>query len=84
MGGVCTCQAALLRDGQSEAWLLPRRESSAIAQYLVVRQKFACSESLGATNHALFSPLLLGAGKHVAIGHFAGLLVAERLSAPSM
>jgi hypothetical protein len=42
------------------------------------------SEGLGATYHGLLSPLLLGAGDCVAVGHFAGLLATERRAALSV
>jgi hypothetical protein len=37
-----------------------------------------------ATHHGVLSPLLLGAGVHVTVDHFVGLLAAERYSAPSV
>jgi hypothetical protein len=83
-GRVCTCQAAILRDGQSKAKVLPWRETSAKTLLLLMRRSCGCSEGLGATYHGLLSPLLLGAGAHVAIGHFAGLLSAEKRAAPSV
>ena len=49
-----------------------------------MRRSCGCSERVGAIYHGLLSPLLLGAGAHVAVGHFAGLLAAERRAAPSV
>jgi hypothetical protein len=82
-GRVSKCQAALC-DDQSEAWVLPWRESSARALRLMIRRWCGSSEGLGATYHGLLSPLLLGAGARVSVGHFAGLLAAKRRTAPSV
>ena len=49
-----------------------------------MRRKCGCSEGMGATYHGLLSPLLLGAGAHDTVGHFAGLLAAVRLTVPSV
>jgi hypothetical protein len=73
-GRACTCQAVILRDGQSREWVLPWRKSWAITLLLMLRRKCACSKSVRATYHV--SQLLPGAGAHVAVGHFAGLLSA--------
>jgi hypothetical protein len=40
------------------------------------------SKVVGATCHGQLSPLLLGAGEHVALGHYAGVLAAGRRDAP--
>jgi hypothetical protein len=64
--------------------VLPWRESSARALPLMVRRKIGRSEGFGATYFCLFSPLLLGAGAHVVVGHFENLLAAERHTAPSV
>jgi hypothetical protein len=81
---VCTFQVVILRDSQSTAWVLPWRGSSAITLQLMMRRRYSCFEGSSATYHGLLSPLLLGARARVSVGHFAGLLAAERLAAPSV
>jgi hypothetical protein len=49
----------------------------------MMRRKFGYSEGVGATYHGLLSPLLLGAGAHVAPSNFAGLQEAEEFAATS-
>jgi hypothetical protein len=67
----------ILCDGQSKACVLPWRESSAIKPFPMVRRKCRYSEGVGAAFNGLLSQLLLEAGSHVTVVHFAALLAAE-------
>ena len=39
---------------------------------IMMRRKVFCSKGVGATYNSLLSPLLLGAGAQLSVGHIAG------------